>query len=157
MPPHRLRLKEGMPIMLLRNIDKSAGLANGTILTIRKCMPNTILAEIMGGEHSGVQVFLPTMKLQVSEKAGKKYIPLARRQFPARPAFAMTINKSQGQTLQYMGLYLPQPVFGHGQFYVSHSRVGARAACRVMIVRGRREGMPGAYTRNVVYKEALLP
>ena len=34
------------------------------------------------------------------------------RQFPVRVAFAMTINKAQGQTLQRVGVYLPQPCFG---------------------------------------------
>jgi len=33
-----------------------------------------------------------------------------RRQFPISLCFAMTINKSQGQTLSRVGLYLPQPV-----------------------------------------------
>ncbi|CAJ0822937.1 2318_t:CDS:2 [Entrophospora sp. SA101] len=32
-------------------------------------------------------------------------------QFPVQPAFALTINKSQGQMLPYVGLYLPQPIF----------------------------------------------
>lgn len=40
-----------------------------------------------------------------------------------RPAFAMSINKSQGQTLQYVGLWLKEPVFTHGQLYVAMSRV----------------------------------
>src|SRR5690349_16157904 len=38
-----------------------------------------------------------------------------RRQFPVKPAFAMTINKAQGQTLQLVGVYLPDTVFTHGQ------------------------------------------
>lgn len=39
-------------------------------------------------------------------------------------AFAMTINKSQGQSLDIAGLYLPTPCFSHGQLYVSLSRCG---------------------------------
>ena len=41
-----------------------------------------------------------------------------------RIAFAMTINKVQGQTLERVGIYLPEPCFTHGQLYVAASRVG---------------------------------
>ena len=50
---------------------------------------------------------------------------LKRRQFPVRLAVAMTINKAQGQTLGRMGLFLPTPVFSHGQLYVALSRGGS--------------------------------
>jgi len=43
-----------------------------------------------------------------------------------RAAFAMTINKAQGQTLQRVGIYLDTPCFSHGQLYVAASRVGKR-------------------------------
>ncbi len=36
---------------------------------------------------------------------------LKRKQFPVKPAFDFTVNKSQGQTLQRMELYLHQDVF----------------------------------------------
>ena len=45
-----------------------------------------------------------------------------RLQFPIRLAFAMTINKAQGQTLDTRGLYLPSQLFAHGHLYVALSR-----------------------------------
>lgn len=76
---------------------------------------------------------------------------LSRRQFPVQPAFAMTINKSQGQTIQHVGIYLPQPVFSHGQLYVALSRCPTFANLHVFI-----EHDPDQkHTANVVFKQAL--
>jgi len=47
-----------------------------------------------------------------------------RLQFPVRLAFAMTTNKSQGQSLSVCGINLENPYFSHGQLYVACSRVG---------------------------------
>ena len=77
---------------------------------------------------------------------------LKRRQFPIQPAFAMTINKAQGQTLNYVGVYLSTPVFSHGQLYVACSRTTARQNLKILI-RGRHA--EAGYTRNIVYPEVL--
>ncbi|KAG6632588.1 hypothetical protein CIPAW_13G170000, partial [Carya illinoinensis] len=56
-----------------------------------------------------------------------------RTQFPIRLSFAMTINKSQGQTLDFVGIYLPQPVFSHGQLYVALSRAKTASTIRILL------------------------
>ncbi|PWZ21612.1 hypothetical protein Zm00014a_019624 [Zea mays] len=65
----------------------------------------------------------------------------------------MTINKSQGQTLSTVGLYLDRPVFTHGQLYVAVSRVTSRSGLRILIENP--DGFCGSQTRNVVYREVL--
>ncbi|KAG6706177.1 hypothetical protein I3842_07G211900 [Carya illinoinensis] len=59
--------------------------------------------------------------------------PFKRTQFPIRLSFAMTINKSQGQTLDFVGIYLPQPVFSHGQLYVALSRAKTASTLRILL------------------------
>jgi hypothetical protein len=60
-----------------------------------------------------------------------------------RPAFAMTINKSQGQTMKSVGVYLPNSVFTHGQLYVALSRVGSPGAVKLLVVNGWRHAHDG--------------
>jgi len=65
----------------------------------------------------------------------------------------MTINKSQGQTLDSVGLYLKSPVFLHGQLYVAVSRVTARKSLKILIV--NEDNTCGSQTKNVVYSEVF--
>ena len=58
----------------------------------------------------------------------------------------MTINKAQAQTLQLMGLYLPKPVFSHGQLYVALSGVGSKDKVCILVVDDRHEELEGVYT-----------
>ncbi|XVE97492.1 hypothetical protein REPUB_Repub03eG0024400 [Reevesia pubescens] len=78
---------------------------------------------------------------------------MKRRQFPLKPCFAMTINKSQGQSLNFVGLYLLKPVFSHEQLYVALSRVTSPEGLKVLIVEDD-ERFKG-YTKNIVYKEVF--
>ncbi len=58
-----------------------------------------------------------------------------------------------------MGVYLPKPVFCHGQLYVAFFRCDSRRGVRVLVQGGTRAAMNGApasvYTSNVVYREVL--
>jgi ATP-dependent DNA helicase PIF1 len=58
---------------------------------------------------------------------------LCRRQFPVKVCYSMTINKSQGQSLSNIGVYMKQPIFAHGQLYVAVSRVKHKKGLKILI------------------------
>ncbi len=109
---HELELKVGMPILLLRNLNQSIGLCNGTRLIIKRLGQCVIEAEIITRNNVGKRVFIP--RIIMSPSGTDWPFVLRRRQFPIRVPFAITINKSQGQTFNNVGIYLPSPVYSHG-------------------------------------------
>jgi len=148
-PNHKLRLKVGIPIMLLRNLNQSAGLCNGTRLLVTQLSKWFLEGKIISGTHVGDKVFIPRIVLSPSDS--KLPFILKRRQFPVSVCFAMTINKSQGQSLQRVGLFLSKPVFSHGQLYVAISRVTSRNGLRILIANTQDDDE--FKTKNIVYKE----
>ena len=81
---------------------------------------------------------------------------LKRHQFPIRLAYVMTINKAQGQTLKHVGVFLPEPVFSHGQLYVALSRATSRSNVTVLVTNGRKfQGDESVYVKNFVYRQVL--
>lgn len=144
MSPHKLELKIGSPILLLRNID-TPKLCNGTRLCVKQLMPNVIQATIITGNAKGTDVFIPRIPMIPSD-SDISFV-FKRLQFPVRLAFAMTINKAQGQSLNVAGVNLETPCFSHGQLYVACSRVGTPNNLYIYAPNGK--------TNNIVYPQAL--
>ena len=153
LPMHRLFLKSGMPLMLMRNLNPKMGLCNGTRLIFKKIHKTHLLeCKIVGGEHKDRTVLIPRISLRPKDRLYP--FEWSRRQFPIKVAFAMTINKSQGQTLSNVGVWLNDPCFAHGQLYVCMSRVGSPKNIRFAV--SQIDNQIENLTRNVVYKEVLV-
>ncbi|XP_075109167.1 uncharacterized protein LOC142180961 [Nicotiana tabacum] len=154
LPPYKLTLKQNCPIILLRNLYPCDGLCNGTRLTCCDFKSHVISANISVGHFKNTHVFIPRIPL-LSSQDEKMPIPFKRTQFPVRLCFAMTINKAQGQTLDFVGVYLRELVFSYGQLYVALSRAKSSNCVKVLI----RPTIPGSaddhYTDNIVYKEII--
>ena len=140
--PH---IKVSATIILLRNINPKKGLCNGTRLIVHDLQRHLIWAEVIASQHRGRYVMIPRITMSSRDTALPIDIGV---QFPVRLALCLTINKAQGQLLRYIGVYLPQPVFTHGQLYVVMSRAKSFAGIRVMLPQGNK-------TKNIVYPEVL--
>ena len=155
LPPHILNVKVGAVIMLIRNINIKKGLLNGTRLIVISLHEHFIAAKILTGSSKGDIVYIPKIDLQNNENV----LPftMKRRQFPFIVAFAITINKAQGQTYETVGIYLPKTVFSHGQLYVALSRTQCRQNLKISMIANEDQGLKETkyYTKNVVIKELL--
>ena len=147
MPSHCLEIKKNSIVMLLVNLDQKNGHCNGTRYQVTNHSRYVIEAIALYGKAEGKKLLIPRINF-ISNDTQFPF-QLRRKQFPIRLSYAITANKSQGQTLNFVGIYLGTDFFSHGQVYVSLSRVGARE--RILIFRRDKiEKM-----KNIVFKEIL--
>ena len=152
MPPHMLHLKEGAIYMLLRNMNIKLGLCNGSRFVLLNCSNPFVLkcqlipAGPQAADQEPTIFYLPRIN---STPTDQYPFPFKRKQFPILPAFAMTINKSQGGTFDKVGIDLSTHVFSHGQLYVALSRVRSFDSLRILLPPGE------TTTRNQVYQQIL--
>ena len=131
-------------------------------MQVVKFYPRTIICKVLDGPSKGELEAIPRITLHCSDEypftlvlflhfiLSLQFVQV-RHQFPLRPCFAMTINKSQGQTFGMVGVDLRTDVFSHGQLYVALSRCRSWDSLRVLL--------PSTTTdrrvKNVVFKELL--
>lgn len=82
---------------MIRNLNRDEGLCNGTRFRVLALHDNCIQASIMTGSRRGQIVFIPRIIFLSDDDDQGFAFQLRRKQFPVVPAFAMTINKAQGQ------------------------------------------------------------
>lgn len=127
--PVHLNVKSGMLALLTAN-DPEGRYANGDIGEVLACWNNSIRIQLMRGPEIAVYrhtwynydyriVIQPDGSLKLDS-----HIIGYFTQFPVLPAYAMTIHKAQGQTLNQVHLELgTRPCFASGQLYTALSRV----------------------------------
>ena len=160
-PPHALHLRRGVVVIVLRNLDKERGICNGVRCVVLSTSARMLDVRVISGPAHGQRLFLPRIPFRSSP--GELPFVLRRRQFPVKVACAISIHKAQGQSLKHCGVYLEQPVFTHGQLYVSASRATSASGLRFCLGsaagHGYREDDGPAYgvphTHNIVYAAVL--
>ena len=145
-PAARLTLKIGCPVMVLRNLQPREGVCNGSRGIVTRI--STRIVEVL--LFNGTTVLVPRIKL-ISADLDVPF-KLCRLQFPICLSFAMTINKSQGQTFDIVGVDLRHPIFTHGQLYVALSRARHCSSLKCLLPDQEEEGK----TKNIVFREVVI-
>ena len=89
MAPHVLELKKGCPLVILKNLNVSEGLCNGTRCILLDVSRSYLKVRLL---HNGKEAAIPRITMTDNEKYG---FTLKRHQFPVQLCFAMSINKAQ--------------------------------------------------------------
>ena len=111
-----LKIKIGSRIMCIRNVDLDMGICNGSIGTIVK----------VEKEKKNIHVLFDngvTYTFSSHHYESPTILGFSIKQFPLIPAWAVTIHKSQGATLDKAYMNLGKSIFAYGQIYVALSRV----------------------------------
>ena len=120
---------------------------------MRAFSPRVAHVELL--DDSSSLVLIP--RIRFAAKVGKNGISFSRLQLPLRVCYAVTINKSQGQTLSKIGLDLRNDVFTHGQLYVALSRAQKRDSIKCLALPSRLLGILRrcAFVSNITFNRFI--
>src|SRR5277367_3681492 len=150
LPLSKLKLKIGCPVMILRNLNAKEGVCNGSRGIVTRMSNRVLEVRLLTGEHAGKTTFIP--RLSITPSSTQVPFEFCRRQFPVKVCFAMSINKSQGQSVNHVGLDLRSAVFTHGQLYVAVSRVTSVHNIKAIWD----SNLEAPVTKNIVYPEVFI-
>ena len=110
-----LSMKAGAQVMLITNLDVEAGLVNGSRGVIKRFTETELpVVEFRNGV---------VMTIDLATWMTEEFPFVGMAQIPLRIAYAITIHKSQGATLDCALVDIGKDTFEYGQAYVALSRV----------------------------------
>jgi ATP-dependent DNA helicase PIF1 len=122
--PTHLRLKKGAQVILLVNKDVEMGLVNGSVGIVQNLYDSSVEVKFACGtvlvEYNNWEV--KQNEFDTLTGTMKKVVLAKRRQIPLKLAWALTIHKAQGSTLDRAEIDIGE-AFAAGQVYVALSRV----------------------------------
>jgi hypothetical protein len=122
-PPHQLRLKLHDICILMRAVSKADKLATNTRVRITGISENVVRVSTLDPDVASRRTAsLPRFVFKIKLPYGKSY-HITRRQFPLRLAYSLSMNRSQGQTLDRVVVDLTKHCFMHGHLNVAMSRI----------------------------------
>jgi ATP-dependent DNA helicase PIF1 len=154
-PTHTLVFKVNDVCIVLRNLP-ALKLATNTRVRIVRIFTYLIVARTLNEPQERV-VGIPRIRFKFRSHNGNSF-QITRTQFPLRLAYAMTINKSQSQTLGKVLLDSTEPSFAHGHTYVALSRIRDVNNIRILIGSDKLHDHNGILVptlTNIVYPEMV--
>lgn len=121
--PEELVLKVGAQVMFVKN-DSELRWVNGTVGIVEALSKDSIKVRVGADLHEVEQVKWKTLAYEMDDEKGKIVEKTlgTYTQFPLTLAWAITIHKSQGKTLERVIIDLGSGAFAAGQLYVALSR-----------------------------------
>jgi ATP-dependent exoDNAse (exonuclease V) alpha subunit len=118
-----LELKEGARVMLIKN-DPEGRWVNGTLATVAGFSGSRVIVEIEDHVYEIEQTAWEKYRYELDPetKKVKREVVGTFKQVPLRLAYAVTIHKAQGLTLDKVFIDFDSGMFAHGQAYVAFSR-----------------------------------
>jgi hypothetical protein len=152
-PSGVLELKVGDVCLVISPVCvEEGGICNNTRVRIEAIHPNLKVIRVKPIGPNSSSYWLPRRWYRNVDMG--KHGVIDRLQFQLQLAFAMTVHKAQGQTLDFAALDCTSPCFAHGQLYVALSRV--RRSDSIVFYNSRVENGAGVVCLNIVYRSLLL-